>query len=171
MAQTGSFIRTEHCKPDYVNSGEPMKAKFTVLGNPRGKARPRTVRLKTGASHSFTPKETVQYENLIVTEYRQQVGKRFPDEALLDMRICAYFQIPKSISQKKRLAMELGEDRPAKTPDVDNILKIVADALNSIAYRDDKQIVDAQIRKFYSTQPRLEVTILKAQINKIKGEN
>ncbi len=44
----------------------------------------------------------------------------------------------------------------------DNIIKVVADSLNSVAYRDDAQIVDCQIRKYYSHQPRIEVTILTA---------
>lgn len=38
-------------------------------------------------------------------------------------------------------------------------MKIIADSLNQIAYRDDTQIVDCQCRKFYSDNPRVEVTI------------
>jgi Holliday junction resolvase RusA-like endonuclease len=56
--------------------------------------------------------------------------------------------------------MESGELRPVKKPDMDNVLKVVADALNSVAYRDDTQIVDCQLRKFYDKQPRVEVIIL-----------
>lgn len=140
-----------------------MKVKFTVLGEPQGKARPKTVRLKNGASHTYTPDATVIYENLIVTEYRRQCGTvKFPDNEMLDMRIAAYYVIPASASKKKQRQMEDGEIRPTKKPDSDNVLKAVADALNSIAYRDDTQIVDCQIRKFYSRQPRIEVTILTA---------
>ena len=49
--------------------------------------------------------------------------------------------------------------RPGKKPDWDNIGKVVTDSLNQIAYRDDAQVVDAQVRKFFSEQPRIEVTI------------
>ena len=49
--------------------------------------------------------------------------------------------------------------RPTKKPDMDNVVKIIADSLNQIAYRDDTQIVDCQCRKFYSDNPRVEVTI------------
>jgi len=105
----------------------------------------------------------VLYENLIVTEYRRQVGStRFPDNELLDLRIVAYFSIPASASKKKQKQMEDGEIRPSKKPDMDNIIKVVADSLNQVAYRDDSQIVDCQIRKFYSRQPRIEITILSA---------
>lgn len=50
-----------------------------------------------------------------------------------------------------------GELMPAKKPDIDNIAKAVLDALNSVAYRDDIQIVELQIRKQYSEKPRLEI--------------
>ena len=109
---------------------------------------------------THTPDETVVYENLIRMEYKRQCGsRRFDDNDLLDLRIIAYYAIPESASKKKKKAMEEGEIRPSKKPDADNVLKVVADSLNSIAYRDDAQVVDTQIRKFYSYQPRLEVTI------------
>lgn len=81
---------------------------------------------------------------------------------MLDMRIVAYFPIPKSTSKKKRQLMLEGQIRPTKKPDFDNIGKIVCDALNTVAYHDDVQIVDAQVRKFYSEEPRVVVTIQEA---------
>ena len=42
---------------------------------------------------------------------------------------------------------------------MDNVVKIIADSLNQVAYRDDTQIVDQQCRKFYSENPRVEVSI------------
>ena len=53
--------------------------------------------------------------------------------------------------------------RPMKKPDFDNIGKIVCDALNDIAYHDDAQIVDAQVRKFFSDDPKVVVTIQEAE--------
>lgn len=50
--------------------------------------------------------------------------------------------------------------RPTKKPDLDNIMKCVTDALNEIAYQDDKQIVSASIEKYYSEEPRVEVAIM-----------
>lgn len=50
-----------------------------------------------------------------------------------------------------------------KKPDFDNIGKIVCDSLNNIAYHDDAQIVDAQVRKFFSDDPRVVVTIQEAE--------
>lgn len=136
-----------------------MTVKFTVLGEPRGKQRHRVTR----KGNTYTPAETVQYENLVRMEYRRQCGDyRFPDDAALDMRIMAYYAIPKSASKKKRQEMLEHRIRPLKKVDCDNAVKIVADSLNMIAYRDDVQIVDCQIRKFYSSEPRIVVTIQEA---------
>ncbi len=134
-----------------------MKVKFTVPGEPKGKGRPRFV----GDGHKpITPKGTVEYENLIKVEYHRQCnGSMFPKESQLDMRITAYFSAPKSASKKKYAAMLEHKIRPTKKPDMDNICKVVADSLNKIAYNDDAQIVDCQIRKFYAENPRIVVTI------------
>jgi Holliday junction resolvase RusA-like endonuclease len=55
--------------------------------------------------------------------------------------------------------MEAGEIRPVKKPDVDNIIKVVADSLNQVAYRDDADLVKVSLEKFYGRQPRIEVEI------------
>lgn len=134
------------------------KAKFTVYGEPKGKGRPR---FNTKTGHAITPKDTVSYENLVKLEWQTAYGtENFPKEAMLDMRIKAYYRIPKSASKKKRAAMLAGEIRPTKKPDMDNVVKIIADSLNNLAYYDDTQIVDCQCRKFYSENPRVEVTII-----------
>lgn len=57
------------------------------------------------------------------------------------------------------LSMLEGVIRPTKKPDIDNVCKIVLDSLNGIAYHDDTQVVDCQVRKFYSENPRVVVTI------------
>lgn len=134
-----------------------MRINFTVMGEPKGKGRPRFCR-NTG--HAITPKDTVNYETLVKMEYTQACGDQmFPDDAMLDMRIKAYYSIPKSASKKRHAAMLSGDIRPTKKPDMDNVIKIIADSLNKIAYRDDTQIVDCQVRKFYSEKPRVEVMI------------
>lgn len=62
----------------------------------------------------------------------------------------AYFQIPKSYTKGKRLACQHNINRPAKKPDIDNVLKAVMDALNGAAYVDDKQVVSVTCRKYYA---------------------
>lgn len=140
--------------------GEAMKSiRFSIPGQPMGKQRPRVVH-NGSLSQAFTPKETVSYENLVRVMYREAArGKRFADEDMLDVRVIAYYSIPKSTSKKKRKMMLEHKIRPGKKPDWDNIGKIICDSLNTVAYRDDSSIVDAQVRKFYSENPRVDVTI------------
>jgi len=148
-----------------------MKCKFIIHGEPQGKGRPRFSRQGSYVK-TYTPEETVIYENLVVTEFKQQCrGICFPEGAPLDMRVTAYYSIPKSASKKKRAAMLAREIRPTKKPDSDNILKVIADSLNKVAYNDDAQIADTMIRKFYSDVPRVEVMIQTIKELTAKGEN
>lgn len=136
--------------------GRPIKIVLTIPGEPRGKARPR---FNSRSKHPYTPIATQQYEALIVHTYRQRYSDiAFPTGAL-DLRIRAYFSIPKSDPQKAKLKKLQNDIRPTKRPDMDNIMKIVADALNKVAYNDDAQIVDCQVRKFYADEPRTEISI------------
>ena len=132
--------------------------RFTVPGEPAGKGRPRMTR----AGHAYTPKETASYENLVKLEYQAQGGVRFGDGDMLRMDIHAFYSIPASDSKRKRKMKLEGAVRPTKKPDCDNVGKIIADALNGIAYRDDAQIVEMHIEKYYAGEPRVEVTIMEA---------
>lgn len=133
--------------------------KFSIPGQPFGKQRPRVVH-NGNFSKAYTPKETVNYENLVKLMYKQEAkGWIFPDGSMLDVRIIAYYDIPKSTSKKKRRLMLEHKIRPTKKPDFDNIGKIICDSLNLVAYHDDSAVVDAQVRKFYSENPRVDVTI------------
>lgn len=138
---------------------------FTVLGEPTGKGRSRFSAYQnpnTGKTYgkAYTPKKTVVYENLVRTEYERQCGDfRFPDGSMLDMRVMAYYGVTNSASKKKKEKMLAGIIRPTKKPDMDNCLKAIADALNDVAYKDDTQIVDCQVRKFYSEKPRVVIKI------------
>lgn len=144
-----------------------MMVRFSVLGEPQGKGRPRFAKVG-GFVRTYTPDQTVVYENLVRTEFRRQCGNntRFNDEDRLDLRILAYYAMPKSTSKKKMDLMVRKQIRPAKKPDMDNIVKVVADSLNGVAYKDDSQIVDTMVRKFYSDKPRVEVSIRIAETHK-----
>lgn len=136
-----------------------MEVIFIVPGSPHGKGRPQFSTIG-GKARARTPEKTVIYENLVKLEYQRTWGDtRFPDDAALLVEINAYFDIPKSASNKRKQAMRSGVERPTKKPDSDNIIKSVCDSLNGIAYRDDAQIVEVVFRKFYGDYPRIEVYI------------
>ena len=140
-----------------------MVLKFTILGEPQGKGRPRFRRAGNYVS-TYTPPETTAYENLVKLEYRRQCKDYFFAKGIpLDMRITTYYSIPGSTSKKKKELMLAHVIRPMKKPDMDNVAKVICDSLNHVAYHDDAQVVDCQIRKFYSNSPRVVVTISEAK--------
>ena len=108
-------------------------------GTPKGKQRPRVCRIN-GRSITYTPKQTVTYENQIKSIYSKVANFKFERHVPLEVGILALFAPPKSISQKVRALMLGGEILPTKRPDADNIIKVVLDALNGVAFHDDGQI-------------------------------
>lgn len=138
------------------------KIRLTIEGNPVGKGRPKFT--KTG--HAYTPTETRNYENMIRTLFHLQYHSfKFPKEVPLDLRIRVYYPIPKSDSRGLHMKKLKNEIRPHNIkPDIDNVVKIVCDALNGLAYHDDTQIVDQQARKFFSEHPRVEILIKEADM-------
>jgi len=134
---------------------------FSIPGPPQGKARPKVTRNKfTGNSVTYTPDKTVSFEEL--TRYRYMAaarGSKFAPTAQLCIQVIAYFPIPVSKSKRVKADMLGGIIKPAKKPDCDNIMKIVCDALNGFAYKDDAQIVTAQIGKEYAEDGRTVVKI------------
>jgi len=49
---------------------------------------------------------------------------------------------------------------PTTRPDLDNIAKIIMDALAGVAYEDDKQITSCSINKLYSDEPKVVVYLM-----------
>lgn len=135
-----------------------MKVEFTVPGVPIGKGRPRF--MKNG--HTYTPQKTREYEDKVVQCWKCQSGKGFAAGVPLKAEINAYFPIPKSLSKKRRAA--LNGTPHTKKCDADNVAKAILDALNSHAYNDDSAIALLTVRKYQTTgASRVEVIIEEAE--------
>ena len=140
-----------------------MTVKFTVGGAPFGKQRPRHNRY---TNTTYTPKETINHEALVAMIYRMQYGQtKFEPRVPLKITVRAYMSIPKGATKAKRKLMLEGTIRPTVKPDWDNIGKLVADALNGVAYDDDKCICAAIVEKFYSDAPRTEIEVTECVVN------
>ena len=126
-----------------------------IPGKPMGKQRPRI--LKTGIA--YTPKQTVNYETFVKMLYLEKYAGVKPFEGPVAVEIVALYQIPRSANKRRKEAMRRGAIKPTVRPDVDNILKIVTDALNGVAYLDDKQIIECSVNKCYAEAPAVLVTI------------
>lgn len=133
------------------------KIKFTVEGEPKGKARPRHY-----GKMVYTPTATKEYEEQVGWCYKASAKEfKFSESDNISISITAYFKIPKSANKSSHAAMVEGSIRPLKKCDTDNIAKIILDGLNGIAYPDDKQIVSLSVEKWYSESPRVEVVLQK----------
>lgn len=129
---------------------------FEVTGEIVGKARPR---MNTYTGKAYTPTKTKNYEYLV----KQSFLLKYPNAEVLEGRasvsILALFQVPKSTSKKNSEKMLNKQISPTKKPDIDNIAKIVLDALNKLAYKDDTQVVELNIAKAYANRERLIIKI------------
>ena len=147
-----------------------MNLKIKIMGEPMGKQRPRTT-MRKGFVSTYTPKETTNYESLVVNEYRKQFSEMvFKPHEEIWATIIAYFPIIKQhyVYHKRTNTVDLdkigklmkeGKINPTKMPDCDNIAKICLDALNGVAYPDDSQITALLVLKFWSKEPRVEITL------------
>lgn len=113
-----------------------------VAGRPKGKSRPRFAN-----GHAYTPKTTKDYEKLIGDEYMAQDGRKHTGAVRL--KVEAVFKIPESWTKKKKWETIDNGKRPEVRPDIDNIVKVVMDGLNGIAYDDDSQVAEIIASKSY----------------------
>lgn len=131
---------------------------FTIPGQPKGKQRPK-VTMRGNFAHAYTPKETTNYENYVKVMFQICKDKVFLDGPIR-AEIVAYFPIPKSTSKKNRTLMLSGGIKYTKKIDCDNLAKIVLDSLNGIAYKDDAQVYELSVKKLYSDEPKVVVTLI-----------
>lgn len=127
---------------------------ITLLGQPRGKERPRASR----DGHFYTPERTRSYEAALRYAAGQVMGERPPLDGPLNVEIRVRVSVPKSWPAKRRAAAMSGSARPTSKPDWDNYGKIV-DALNLVVWNDDAQIVDGRVVKEYSDKPGLFIRV------------
>lgn len=112
---------------------------------PIGKGRPRFTR--TG--HAYTPAKTQKAERIISIIGKMQ-WKHEPLTCPVEVKVTFYMPRPKA---KQPSMVHI------KRPDLDNILKLVLDALNGIVWADDNVIWHIDAQKIYSNEPRIELDI------------
>lgn len=108
-----------------------MRHSFRVYGKIRGQARPRVTR---NGKHTYKPRQDQKWERSIREAYVNSGGGHFGDKPLM-MLVISHRELPQS--RPKKITSESDVFRP----DASNILKSVEDALNKLAYFDDRQIV------------------------------
>jgi Holliday junction resolvase RusA-like endonuclease len=135
-----------------------MKIQFIVYGEPVAQGRPRAANIN-GRIRMYDPKKSSDFKDyvrLVASEHRPEQLLEGP----ISLVVKVYKPTLKSFSKKKKVAAEAGHLRPTSKPDVDNYVKGVKDALKNVIWKDDSQVVDLHISKWYSETPRVEITIV-----------
>lgn len=126
-----------------IETANPTKGyQLVVLGKPHSKARPR-FNMKTG--HVYTPPKTIEAERKIKRLWEKKYGITNLDKPL-KVTIRFAFEIPRNQGKIK------AGSPYTKHLDVDNLCKLVLDALNKVAYRDDMYITELHAVKYYDRE-------------------
>lgn len=128
---------------------------FVIAGEVKGKQRPRMTR----GGHVYTPSQTREAEAEIARLGREAMGDRPLLDGAVTLGVIVHTAPPMSASKAARERKLSGKELPTKKPDLDNIVKLISDALNGIVYHDDRQIVSLWIIKEYAEIARTTVQI------------
>ena len=103
-------------------------------------------------AHKFMPKKTRNAIQDARAQIVSQLPKDFkPMEGPLRIQIIVGRTRPKSAPKRVKHA--------ATRPDLDNYLKLIFDAMNSVVFRDDGQIVAITAVKHFSDKPGIDITV------------
>lgn len=127
---------------------------IVLLGQPRGKERPRL----TKAGHVYTPEKTRDYEAALKFAACQAMAGRAPFEGAVRLDVVTLLPIPQSWPKKRQAAARLGLEMPTRKPDWENMAKMT-DALNLVVWADDCQVVKGVVDKFYHDKPMMALRV------------
>lgn len=158
-------------------NSEEFKSKFQVreiklvkIGEPKPYARERYTRFGKNGKGRFYNKRAVYMQEL-KEEFQQQRSEddinlinaliEHKDEYPYYVEVSGkfYVGIPKSDSLKTAYLKASNALRPTNNRgDADNYIKLVLDSLHDVLYEDDKHVIKIASEKFYSLEPRMELT-------------
>jgi Holliday junction resolvase RusA-like endonuclease len=115
---------------------------FTIPGRLGGKGRPRFA-VVGGQGRAFTPARTRSTEAMVREFAAKAMAGAPPIEGAVHLSVIMHLDRPKSWTKRKIAENPL----PTGKPDLDNVLKLLGDALNGIVWKDDSQIASLWIQR------------------------
>lgn len=145
---------------------DERKVELIIPGNPLGKqvAKVYPIRNREGRvlfHRGVTPKKTSSLMNFVKLAFATKYPGFVPLQGLLVLTATVFCPIPKGMP---KALVELAEDEvlpQGRKPDLSNILKLVEDALEGLAFLNDSQICiyGEGTGKWYSRTPRMVIRI------------
>ena len=124
--------------------------KFTVLGHstPQGSMTPMRSK-STGAMINKPRKNLLPWRNDVGREAMIARVPCIERDTAVEIELTFYFQRPKSVKREEMTV----------PPDIDKLERAILDALKSIAFVDDAQVVKVTKEKLYGTPERVEISV------------
>ena len=142
-----------------------MTLAFTVYGVAQPKGNMRAIRIPGMQFPIVTDSNrSVKSWSQLVAEGANRALAALPDgdrglmEGPVRLTIGFYLPIPQDLARKARRGVPVAH---VKAPDWDKLSRAVSDALSQVVYRDDKQVVEAVVGKFYAIDdpPHVDVRV------------
>lgn len=131
--------------------------RLRVAGKPSTKQRqrfdPRTKR-------AYTPPSNIISENDVRAVWREAGEPRLPLDCAVGIKMTIVVVRPQGHFKKDGGLSAEGMRNPIprnKKPDLDNALKLVMDALNTRAYKDDVQVAHASLERVWGDWPETKI--------------
>lgn len=131
---------------------------FSMVGDPRGKGRPRAT-VRAGHASVYTDAKTKRYESSVASVARKTMGERAPLAGPLSVSLRFRLAVPKSTPKYLRTAYLSGEQAYLGAYDVDNLAKSILDGCNAIVWGDDKQITRLFVTKIAAEIPGVDIKV------------
>ena len=127
---------------------------FTLYVDPKPKKRPKVYRFAT-----VNPSQ--KDEKIAAEEFEKQINKpENPLNGQITVWLTFFIRPPKNTPKWQLPLMEEKQIRPNKSPDLDNYVKLILDALNGKLWEDDRYIVEMHSVKYYTTNtPKIEIVV------------
>jgi len=151
---TDKILKEANARLKTIRERPLLTKNIVIYGSPKAWKRHRSSKF----SGMYNP--SAKEEQVIQSYFIEELGEDFPmihGEVFLS--VDAYRPIPKSMPKSLAILYDAKALMPTSKPDVDNLCKIIQDALNKVIYNDDSQITFLKVNKYLSFTPRTEITL------------
>ena len=133
---------------------------MTIDIKPLPQPRPRFARRGNFVTTYDTPKIKTYKKHIEIAVKNEMVSKNISmTERPLIINLTFTFAPPKSYPKYKVKEIMGGKVQFTKNVDVDNLAKAVMDAINGVAYKDDRQVVELNVKKRYGEKDAVHIKI------------